>query len=80
MRSRLSFQQVDTLIESFIEFYQNKGLKSQRFGKGWLVLCPFHHDRNPSLGIYRDGTAYCFVCKNTYKLEAVLRAYEFWAG
>jgi hypothetical protein len=78
-KSRLTFQKLGGLLEDFLLFYQSKGLKLQRFYKGWLILCPFHEDRDPSLGLYKDGSTFCFACKKPYKLEAVLRAYEFWA-
>ena len=26
------------------------------------ALCPFHNDRTPSLHVYKDNHAYCFVC------------------
>jgi hypothetical protein len=79
-KSILSKEKISKVIESFLEFYQNKGLKLHKFNRGWLILCPFHDDTNPSLGIFKDGTAYCFACRKTYKLEAVLRAYQFWVG
>jgi hypothetical protein len=76
----LTSAKISNVIESFLEFYQQKGLKFQKFGKGWLILCPFHDDTTPSLGIYRDGSAWCFACNKVYKLEAVLKAYGFWTG
>jgi hypothetical protein len=33
------------------------GLAPNRAGK---VLCPFHHETNPSLQLYPDGSFYCF--------------------
>ena len=75
-----SLLKTEQIVESFIEFYQNKGLKLQRFYKGWLILCPFHDDKVPSLGFYKDGSTYCFSCRKVYKLGEVLRAYGFWAG
>jgi len=76
-KSRRSSKKLDTLFGSFIKFYQNKGLNFQKFSKGWLILCPFHDDRNPSLGVYRDGTTFCYACMKVYKLEDVFRAYGF---
>jgi hypothetical protein len=80
-KSSLTLSRLDNLLQAFLEFYQNEtSLEPKEFYKGWLVLCPFHNDRNPSLGIYKDGSTYCYSCKKSYRLEAVLRAYEFWAG
>lgn len=36
------------------------GLKADKKG---MCLCPFHHDKNPSMKIYPDGKGfYCFTC------------------
>jgi replicative DNA helicase len=78
--SRLSFSKVSNVIDSFLEFYFRKELKSKKFAKGYLILCPFHDDTDPSLALYRDGTTWCFSCGKAYKLEAVLRSYGFWEG
>ncbi|MCI4454645.1 MAG: hypothetical protein JHC25_06870, partial [Thermodesulfobacterium sp.] len=79
-KSRLSSSKLETLIPSFIEFYSERHGKPKHFSKGWLILCPFHSDSDPSLGVYKDGSCWCFGCKKAYKLEAVLRAYGFWEG
>jgi 5S rRNA maturation endonuclease (ribonuclease M5) len=69
-------------IDAFLEFYKNKGLTIKPWSKGWRILCPFHNDTEPSLGIYKDGGCYCFSwkCKKTYKLADVYKAYGFWEG
>jgi 5S rRNA maturation endonuclease (ribonuclease M5)/DNA-binding NarL/FixJ family response regulator len=75
-------------LDAFLEFYKNKGLTIRQWHKGWQILCPFHNDTEPSLGIFRDGGCYCFGCFNeltrsngkTYKLSDVYKAYGFWPG
>jgi len=79
-KSRLSNTKLEAVTESFIEFYSQNHSKPKKFNRGWLILCPFHNDSDPSLAIYKDGTTWCFSCKKAYKLEAVLRAYGFWEG
>jgi 5S rRNA maturation endonuclease (ribonuclease M5) len=65
-------------IEDFIEYYSINFGKLKKFGKGWLILCPFHNDNDPSLAIYKDGGCFCFACKEPKKLAAVYKAYHFW--
>jgi 5S rRNA maturation endonuclease (ribonuclease M5) len=65
-------------IEDFIEYYSINFGKLKKFGKGWLILCPFHADNDPSLAIYKDGGCFCFACKEPKKLAAVYKAYNFW--
>jgi 5S rRNA maturation endonuclease (ribonuclease M5) len=65
-------------VFDFIEYYSNNVGKLKKFGKGWLILCPFHDDEDPSLALYKDGGCYCFACKETKKLAAVYKAYGFW--
>jgi replicative DNA helicase len=74
------FLKIERIIESFLEFYEKNHGKPVKFYKGWLILCPFHNDTNPSFAIYKDGTTWCFGCQKAYKLEAVLKAYGFWEG
>lgn len=33
-----------------------------KVGRDHKALCPFHSDTKPSLHVYPDGHAYCFVC------------------
>lgn len=35
-------------IKALIE---SKGIRLKKNGKGWFGLCPFHHDKNPSLSV-----------------------------
>ncbi len=30
---------------------ESKGIRLKKNGKGWFGLCPFHHDKNPSLSV-----------------------------
>ena len=37
----------------------------KKAGRGYKALCPFHHDKNPSLIVSPDkGIAYCFACQS----------------
>jgi 5S rRNA maturation endonuclease (ribonuclease M5) len=65
-------------VVDFIEYYSINFGKLKKFGKGWLILCPFHADNDPSLAIYKDGSCFCFACKEPKKLAAVYKAYNFW--
>jgi DNA primase len=39
------------------------GLEPKRAGKEWVVRCPFHDDRTPSLSINQSkGVWHCFSC------------------
>jgi DNA primase len=38
-------------------------LEVRKRGQGYMALCPFHNDKNPSLRIYEDtNTFHCFGC------------------
>lgn len=55
------FQEVKDRISTrqAAEYY---GLSLSRKGNKYWCLCPFHSDRNPSMGIYQDGGFKCFSC------------------
>ena len=40
---------------------QDNGHPSQLKGKGLLMLCPFHHDTNPSMQVFDNGYI-CYAC------------------
>lgn len=47
----------------------------------WLALCPFHHDRNPSLGIWpAEASCYCFspACRANRKTDVINCAAYWW--
>jgi hypothetical protein len=43
------------------DLLQGAGVQLQHAGRQLICRCPFHDDRNPSLGIYDDNTVYCFT-------------------
>jgi 5S rRNA maturation endonuclease (ribonuclease M5)/predicted transcriptional regulator len=75
----LTSLKIEQILESFIEFYKKNHTKDQikYFYRGWVILCPFHDDHEPSLAIYKNGTTWCFSSKKAYKLKSVLAAYNF---
>ena len=67
----------ENFVTNFIEFYKHNGGKIKKFRGGWLILCPYHSDSDPSLAIYLNGGCYCFACRKPYKLGAVMGAYGY---
>jgi len=66
------------IINNFIGFYKHTcNGKTKKFSGGWLILCPFHPDSDPSLAVYQSGVCYCFSCKRPYKLSAVMSSYGY---
>lgn len=52
-------------IKSAINYYDffSKYLKLKKVGSGYMALCPFHADSNPSLSVdIERGLWYCFGC------------------
>ncbi|MBI4129083.1 DNA primase [Candidatus Peregrinibacteria bacterium] len=48
-------------IEELVRQY----CQMKKAGRGYKALCPFHHDKNPSLIVSPDkGIAYCFACQS----------------
>ncbi|MCF6249039.1 MAG: CHC2 zinc finger domain-containing protein [Desulfobacula sp.] len=42
---------------------ESKGIRLKKNGKGYFGLCPFHHDKNPSLSITPSKNEWhCFGC------------------
>lgn len=42
---------------------ESKGISLKKNGKGWFGLCPFHHDKNPSLSVTPSKNQWrCFGC------------------
>lgn len=35
---------------------------AKRVGSGYMMLCPFHEDKNPSLSVFPEGNYNCFAC------------------
>lgn len=57
-------------IERAKSYPINQIIKVDRWGK---ALCPFHDDKNPSMHVYKDNHAYCFVCETRADSIAVYR-------
>jgi len=34
----------------------------KRVGNSYMMLCPFHDDKKPSLSVFPEGNYYCFAC------------------
>jgi len=79
MKGRKEEQKVfNQIITNFIEFYKHTcNGKIKKFNGGWLILCPYHSDHDPSLAVYKNGFSYCFSCKRPYKLSAVMSSYGY---
>ena len=46
------------------------GYRAQRTRKGYMIRCPFHDDKNPSMLVFEDGRgAYCFGCNKYYPIS-----------
>jgi hypothetical protein len=69
----------ENFVTNFIEFYKhnNNNWKIKKFRGGWLILCPYHSDSDPSLAIYKNGGCYCFACRKPYRLNAVMGYYGY---
>ena len=45
------------------DLLESKGIRLKKNGKGYFGLCPFHHDKNPSLSITPSKNEWhCFGC------------------
>ncbi|MHA2611139.1 MAG: DNA primase [bacterium JZ-2024 1] len=59
-----------------LQFY-TRYLRLRQAGKNYKALCPFHHDRNPSLHIQpATGLWYCFGCHKGGNLVQFVMAME----
>ncbi|MFN4181727.1 MAG: DNA primase [bacterium] len=59
-----------------LQFY-SRYLRLRQAGENYKALCPFHHDRNPSLHIQpHTGLWYCFGCHRGGNLIQFLMAME----
>ncbi|MCP4568515.1 MAG: DNA primase, partial [FCB group bacterium] len=46
-----------------ISLIESKGISLKKNGKGYLGLCPFHDDKNPSLSVNPSTNLWqCFGC------------------
>jgi len=46
------------------------GYRAQKTRKGYMIKCPFHDDKNPSMLVFEDGRgAYCFGCSKYYPIS-----------
>lgn len=51
------------------------GCRAKQNGKGWMALCPTHHDRRPSLSVDEgDGGTVLLYCHAGCKTEDICRA------
>jgi hypothetical protein len=52
------------------EVLRKYGHRAQRVRKGYMIKCPFHEDKNPSMLVFEDGRgAYCFGCNKYYPIS-----------
>jgi hypothetical protein len=55
------------IVEDVLRKY---GHRAQRVRKGYMIRCPFHEDKNPSMLVFEDGRgAYCFGCNKYYPIS-----------
>lgn len=52
---------------SFVEHLLSIPMESKfpdvkKVGNGYMMLCPFHDDKNPSLSVFPEGNYHCFAC------------------
>ena len=48
---------------NIVSFIEKQGINLQKSGKGYMGLCPFHDDKNPSLSVNeKEGVFHCFGC------------------
>lgn len=55
------------------------GFKLKERGNRYECLCPAHDDHNPSMSVYPDGYAHCFVCgfhENNYGFVAFMESLD----
>ena len=67
---------IDSIIQDFVLKYQEitnkKPIKSR---DGYLILCPFHNDTNPSLYLNPNGFCYCLAECKGYSIYQVAKEY-----
>jgi DNA primase len=46
-----------------VRLFEHFGIRLKKKGKGYVGLCPWHNDKNPSLSVTREtGIYHCFSC------------------
>lgn len=53
--------EIEDIVRNFVEKYYRGPL--QKTSKGYLILCPFHQDSNPSCNLYDTGVFLCWSCE-----------------
>lgn len=64
---------------SLISLLEADGHALKRSGNGWIMLCPFHEDRNPSCSVYeKDGKEkfFCHACQAAGDAADYLQRYR----
>ena len=64
--TRIEQDRIDTIKRSvdLRALVESKGIKLKKNGKGYVGLCPFHDDTNPSLSVNTKTNLWqCFGCK-----------------
>ena len=60
-----------------VELIEKLGVRLRKASKGYLELCPFHDDHNPSLSVNRErGLWHCFGCNRGGDLAAFIREWQ----
>jgi DNA primase len=56
-----------TKLPDLVNLMEAQGLALKKSGRGYIALCPFHDDHNPSLSVYtgRTGTWQFKCCAGT---------------
>ena len=66
---------------SLVEFMMSLGDVQMRNRKLWMMCCPFHNDKNPSMAIYaQEDVCYCFAtqCKAHKRMDIIDCAALLW--
>jgi DNA primase len=64
-----------------VRLFEHFGIRLKKKGKGYVGLCPWHNDKNPSLSVTREtGIYHCFSCHESgdhFTLVMKMKGYDF---
>ena len=59
----------------WLKVYQSK-LNLTKKGNGYISLCPYHNDHNPSFSIMSNGNFKCFSCGEGGSVYKFIKDFE----
>ncbi|MFC1865709.1 CHC2 zinc finger domain-containing protein [Chloroflexota bacterium] len=63
--------------QDIVEAIENLGVKLKQKGQGYMGLCPFHDDHNPSLSVNKEkGVWHCFGCGKSGDLNKFMKEWQ----